>query len=137
MGWLCIPLALIFLGATGVVVATNGLPPMNEIVAMLFVLMMMAAFGSLLVGASAFYFRARGRMRWVLLTFGMIGLPVSLIVLKSNLLDRPPAVLCDGRLVRIGRNPTRYVGLENGEKRYYVLEGNTHKSISAKEAFAR
>ena len=40
-------------------------------------------------------------------------------------------------LVRIGRNPTRYVGVKNGEKRYYVLEGDTLKPISAEEAIAK
>ena len=37
----------------------------------------------------------------------------------------------------VGRNPTRYVGLKNGEKLYYVLEGDTLRSISAEEAFAK
>ena len=136
--WLVsIPLVLIFLVATGITVIERGVPPKNEIVAMLFVLLMIASFCSLLVGACAFYLRARGRVRWGLLAFGMIGLPVSLIVLKSNLLDRPPAEPCEGQLVRIGRNPTRYVGLKNGEKRYYVLEGDVLKPISAEDAYAK
>ena len=146
MGWLCIPLALIVLGATGMVVVKNGLPPKNEIMAMLFVLLMMASFCSLLVGGCAFYLRARDRMKWGLLLFGVIGFPVSVLVLKSNLLDRPPTELCEGELVRlesegslvrIGRNPARYVGVKNGEKLYYVLEGDTLKRISAEEAFAK
>ena len=137
MGWLCIPLALIVLAVIGVAVVKRGLPPKNEIVAILFVLLMMASFCSLLVGASAFYLRARGWMRWGLLLFGVIWFPVSVLVLKSNLLDRPPAESREGELVRIGRNPTRYVGLENGEKRYYVLEGDTLKPISAEEAVAK
>ena len=136
MWWLCIPLVLIVFGATVVAVAKNGLPPKNEIVAMLFGLLMIASFCNLLVGGCAFYLRARGRMRWVLLTFGMIGFPVSLIVLKSNLLDRPPTEPREGSLVRIGRNPPRYVGVKNGEKLYYVLEGDTLKPISAEEAEA-
>ena len=136
MWWLCIPLVLIVFGATVVAVAKNGLPPKNEIVAMFFVLLMIASFFSLLVGGCAFYLRARGRMRWVLLTFGMIGFPVSLIVLKSNLLDRPPTEPREGSLVRIGWNPTRYIGVENGETHYYMLEGDTLKPISAEEAEA-
>ena len=143
MGWLCIPLALIVLGAIGMAVVKKGLPPKNEIVAMLFVLLMMASFCSLLVGGCAFYLRARGWMRWGLLLFGAIWFPVSLTVLKSNLLDRPPAELCEGELVRlesegslvrIGSNPARYVGVKNGEKLYYVLEGDALKRISAEEA---
>ena len=145
MGWVSIPLALIVLAVIGVAVVKRGLPPKNEIVAILFVLLMMASFCSLLVGGCAFYFRAKGWTRWGFLIFGMIGLPVSLLVLKSNLLDRSPAELCEeelvrleseGALVRIGRNPARYVGVKNGEQLYYVLEGDTLKRISAAEAEA-
>ena len=137
MGWLGIPLALIVLGAIGMAVVKKGLPPKNEIAAILFVLLMMASFCSLLVGGCAFYLRARGRMKWGLLLFGAIWFPVSVLVLKSDLLDRPPTEPREGELVRIGRNPTRYVGLKNGEKLYYVLEGDTLKPISAEEAFAK
>ena len=137
MGWLGIPVALIVLGAIGMAVVKKGLPPKNEIMAILFVLLMITAAFSLLIGASAFYLRARGRMKWVLLVLGVICLPVSLLMLKSNLLDRPPTEPREGELVRIGRNPTRYVGLKNGEKLYYVLEGDTLKPISAEEAFAK
>ena len=146
MGWLCIPLALIVLAVIGVAVVKKGLPPKNEIVAILFILLMMASFCSLLVGGCAFYLRARGWTRWGLLLFGAIWFPVSLLVLKSNLLDRSPTELCEGELVRlesegslvrIGGNPTRYVGVTNGEKRYYVLEGDTLKHISAEEAVAK
>ena len=58
-------------------------------------------------------------MRWGLLLFGAIRFPVSMLLLKCNLLDRPPAELCKGELVRlesegalvgIGRNLARYVG---------------------------
>ena len=137
MGWLGIPLLLVVLGAIGMAVVKRGMPPKNEIMAILFVLLLLASAFSLLVGACAFYLRARGLMRWGLLAFGMIGLPVLLIALKSNLLDRPPAEPCEGQLVRIGRNPTRYVGVKNGEKRYYVLEGDVLKPISAEEANAK
>ena len=137
MGWLGIPLALIVLGAIGMAVVKKGLPPKNEIAAILFVLLMMASFCSLLVGGCAFYLRARGRMKWGLLLFGAIWFPVSVLVLKSDLLDRPPTEPREGELVRIGRNPTRYVGVRNGEKLYYVLEGDTLKPISAEEAFAK
>ena len=137
MGWLCIPIALIVLVAIGMAVVKKGLPPKNEIMALIFVLLMITAAFSLLIGASAFYFRARGRMKWGLLLFGAIWFPVSVLVLKSNLLDRPPAEQCEGELVRIGRNPTRYVGVKNGEKLYYVLDGDTLKPISAEEAFAK
>ena len=137
MGWLCIPLVLIVLAVIGMAVVKKGLPPKNEIAAIFFVLLMLASSCSLLVGGFAFYLRARGKMMLVLLTFGMIGFPVSLIVLKSNLLDRPPTEPCEGELVRIGRNPTRYVEVKNGEKRYYVLEGDILKSISAEEAYAK
>ena len=126
----------IFLVATGITVIERGLPPKNEIVAMFFVLLMIASFFSLLVGGCAFYLRARGRMKWGLLLFGVIGFSVSVLVLKSNLLDCPPVEPRECSLVRIGRNPTRYVGVENGEKRYYVLEGDTLKPISAEEAEA-
>ena len=145
MGWLCIPLALIVLAVIGITVLKKGLPPKNEIAAMLFVLLMAASFCSLLVGGCAFYLRARGWMRWGLLLFGAIWFPVSLLVLKSNLLDRSPTELCEGELdrlesegslVRIGMNPARYVGVKNGEKLYYVLEGDTLKRISAEEAEA-
>ena len=136
MGWLGIPLALIVLGAIGMAVVKKGLPPKNEIAAILFVLLMMASFCSLLVGGCAFYLRARGRMKWGLLLFGAIGFPVSVLVLKSDLLDRPPTEPREGELVRIGMNPARYVGVKNGEKRYYVLEGDTLKPISAEEAEA-
>ena len=85
-------------------------------------------------------------MRWGLLLFGAIRFPVLMLLLKCNLLDRPPAELCEGELVRlesegslvrIGMNPARYVGVTNGEKRYYVLEGDTLKHISAEEAVAK
>ena len=143
MGWLCIPIALIVLVAIGMAVVKKGLPPKNEIMALIFVLLMITAAFSLLIGASAFYFRARGRMKWGLLLFGAIWFPVSVLVLKSNLLDRSPAEPCEGELVRlesegslvrIGMNPARYVGVKNGEKLYYVLEGDTLKRISAEEA---
>ena len=137
MGWLCIPLALIVLGAIGMAVVKKGLPPKNEIMAVLFVLLMITAAFSLLIGGFAFYLRAQGRMKWGLLLFGAIWFPVSVLVLKSNLLDRPPTEPREGELVRIGRNPTRYVGVRNGEKFYYVLEGDTLKPISAEEAFAK
>ena len=137
MGWLCIPIALIVLVAIGMAVVKKGLPPKNEIMALIFVLLMITAAFSLLIGASAFYFRARGRMKWGLLLFGAIWFPVSVLVLKSNLLDRSPTEPCEGELVRIGRNPTRYVGVKNGEKLYYVLDGDTLKPISAEEAFAK
>ena len=75
-------------------------------------------------------------MKWVLLLFGVIGFSVSVLVLKSNLLDCPPVEPREGSLVRIGRNPTRYVGVENGETHYYMLEGDTLKPISAEEAEA-
>ena len=145
MGWASIPFALIVLAVIGITVVKKGLPPKNEIVAILFVLLMMASFCSLLIGASAFYLRARGRMKWGLLLFGAIWFPVSVLVLKSNLLDRPPTELSEeelvrleseGALVRIGRNPARYVGVKNGEMLYYVLEGDTLKRISAEEAEA-
>ena len=143
MGWLCIPIALIVLVAIGMAVVKKGLPPKNEIMALIFVLLMITAAFSLLIGASAFYLRARGRMKWGLLLFGAIWFPVSVLVLKSNLLDRSPTELCEGELVRIesegslvriGMNPARYVGVKNGEKLYYVLEGDTLKRISAEEA---
>ena len=137
MGWLCIPLALVVLAVIGVAVDKRGLPPKNEIVAILFVLLMMASFCSLLVGGCAFYLLARGWMRWGLLLFGVICFPISVLVLKSNLLDRPSTEPREGELVRIGWNPARYVGVKNGEKRYYVLEGDTLKPISAEEAFAK
>ena len=137
MGWLGIPVALIVLGAIGMAVVKKGLPPKNEIMAVLFVLLMITAAFSLLIGGFAFYLRAQGRMKWGLLLFGAIWFPVSVLVLKSNLLDRPPTEPREGELVRIGRNPTRYVGVRNGEKFYYVLEGDTLKPISAEEAFAK
>ena len=137
MGWLGIPVALIVLGAIGMAVVKKGLPPKNEIMAVLFVLLMITAAFSLLIGGFAFYLRAQGRMKWGLLLFGAIWFPVSVLVLKSNLLDRPPTEPREGELVRIGRNPTRYVGVKNGEKRYYVLEGDTLKPISAEEAIAK
>ena len=74
------PLLLVVLGAIGMAVVKGGMPPKNEIMAILFVLLLLASAFGLLVGD---------------------------------------------------------VGQENGEKRYYLLEGDILKPISAEDAYAK